>query len=131
MNETTKILRPSPLLYVILFVAAIATLGYVQLRHKQDYVTLDINHAWRVHLTGEDRLSAVAYSRMRVMSHDNRKLSLQGFGEIRWGNNRIRVHKAGIYFNNKLFSKSQSEPAVDVTLSRDGSVRRGRPRQQP
>jgi len=131
MNEKTKISRPSPLLYVILVIVAIAALSYVQLRHKQDYVTLDINHAWRVYLSGEDQVSAVAYSRMRVMDHDSRKLSLQGFGDIRWGNNRIQVHQGGIYFNNKLFSKSQAEPTVDITLSRDGTARRGRPKPQP
>jgi hypothetical protein len=131
MNDNMKIPRPSPLLYVMLFIAAIAALGYVALRHKQDYVTLYINHAWRVHLSGEDRVSAVAYSRMRVMDHDSRKLKLQGYGEIRWGKNRILVHKAGIFFNNKLFSKSQNETAVDITLSRDGRAHRGRPEQKP
>lgn len=131
MKDKSATFRPSPLLFIILFVLAAAALGYVTLRHQQDYVTLNINHEWRVYLTGEDRLSAVAYRRMRVMEHDSHELSLQGLGEIHWGHNTIRVYKAGIAFNNKLFSKSQSEPAVDIVFSRDGTAHRGKPGKNP
>jgi len=131
MNDKTTTLRPTPVLFIVLFAVAAAALGYVALHHGKDYVTLNVNNDWRIYLTGEDRVSAVATRSMRVLDHNSRELSLQGFGEIRWGQNLIQVHKAGVYFNNKLFSKSQREPRVDIVLSPDGKVHRGTPGKQP
>lgn len=129
MNDTASPARPTPIFFLVLFVFAIVALGYLASRQHDEYVTLTINNEWRIYLMGEDQVDSVKYhiGRFNETRHNSRHLWLRGDGEIHWLKNVIRVHKAGVYFNNRLFTRHFRENYVNILFMRNGKVRQGKP----
>lgn len=133
MNNTNAFNRPSPILFLVLFVFAIVALGYLASRQRNEFVTLTINNEWRIYLIGENEIDTVKYhvGRFHLIRHNSHHLWLSGEGEIHWLKNVIRVHKAGVYFNNKLFTRFFREKHVNILFMRNGTVKKGTPHSQP
>jgi hypothetical protein len=127
MNKSSPTTRQSSMLFVILFMLAAAAISYWSLIREPDYITLRINGEWEVYLIGESNVYAVEYhtNHFKTLKQNSHMLSLQGFGDITWHQNHIRVHKAGVYFNKKLISKSRRDMLAHILFARDGTVRKG------
>lgn len=118
--------RGTSILLTVLFFAAAAAISYQLVRRHTEYVTLTINHEWRIYLIEESNIYAVEYhaddfSQERL---DSRHLWLNGYGEIRWHDNLIRVQKTGINFNQTVISKSHRDTLANILFARDGTVRK-------
>ena len=127
MQNKTQSSRSSSILFVVLFFLAAAGISYWTLKREPDYITLNINNQWRIYLIGESNIYALEYhaNNFTPVEQDNHSLWLNGTGEITWGKNTIRVHKAGIFLNDKSISKSPRETLANILFARDGTVRKG------
>lgn len=133
MTTTTPSTRQTSFLFVVVFFLAAAAISYWTLKRDPDYITLTINNQWRIYLIGESNIYAVQYhsNNFTPVKQDDRHLWLNGSGDITWGENTIRVHKAGIFLNDKGISKSPRETLADILFARDGTVRKGMLQPQP
>lgn len=127
MQTSSRSSRASSLLFVVLFFLAAAGISYWTLIREPDYITLNINDQWRIYLIGESNIYAVEYhtNNFTPVKQDHHSLWLNGTGEIIWGKHTIRVHKAGIFLNNKSISKSPRETLAHILFAHDGTVRKG------
>jgi nuclear transport factor 2 (NTF2) superfamily protein len=127
MREPSPTVRASSVLVVLLFFAAAAAISFLSLQRGTDYITLTINDEWRIYLIEESNVYAVEYRADDFTQEklDSHHLWLQGYGDINWHGNTIRVRKTGISFNKILISKSQRDTLANILFARDGTVRKG------
>lgn len=126
MADTSRSARLKSILFVAVFFLAAAAISYQLVRRHTEYVTLTINHEWRIYLVDESNIYAVEYRADAFTREqlDSRHLWLNGYGNIHWHNNRIRVQKAGIYFNRIFITKSHPDTLANILFARDGTVRK-------
>ena len=129
MNAQTTTHHPTPIFFLVLFLFAVIGLGYLATRQHDAYITLTINNEWHLYLMGDGQIDDVKYhvGRFSELRHDNRRLWLRGEGEIHWLKNVIRVHKAGVYVNNKLLTRFFREKTTDITVMHNGTAHKGAP----
>lgn len=126
MRDTPRSARLKSILFTALFFLAAAAISYQLVRRHTDYITLTINHEWRIYLINENNVYAAEYraDAFRQEKLDSRHLWLNGYGEIRWHTNRIRVQKEGVYLNQTFITKSHHDTLANILFARDGTVRK-------
>ena len=118
--------RLRAVLFVTLFLLAAALFSYLLVRRDTDYVTLTVNHEWRIYLVGEHNVYAVEYRAEEFTRDkiDSRHIWLQGHGDIRWHNNTIQVHESDITLNTTRISKSGHDTLANILFAQDGTIRK-------
>jgi hypothetical protein len=126
MPATSATARLKSVLFIAVFFLAAAAISYQLVRRHTDYVTLTINHEWRIYLINENNIYAAEYRAADFSQEklDSRHLWLNGYGTITWHNNRIRVQQAGIYLNHAYITKSHRNTLANILFARDGTVRK-------
>jgi len=126
MATTPRNARFKSILFTVVFFVAAAAISYQLVRRHTEYVTLTINHEWRIYLIDESNIYAIEYRADEFSQEklDSRHLWLKGTGTITWHNNRIRVQTDGVYFNQTFITKSNHRTLANLLFARDGTLRK-------